>query len=238
MKPRKSSKHVAVVKKSKRPLGAVIPRKPRTSIQHVPKKSIAKNIEPSTELQQSLSLLKGVLESTIDGILVTDLDGRVIQSNQNFADLWNLTGESAKEWSFKKGAFHPIPGSPSLVAILDKVPDPELYVSRVNELYQKLEGTSFDLILLKDNRVFERFSHPLNIAGKMVGRVWSFRDVSERKLNEEKLKDQVLELQRWQKVTLGREGRIQELKQEVNQLLARLGEPVRYPSVESQEPDV
>lgn len=60
-------------------------------------------------------------------------------------------------------------------------------------------------------------------------------DVSERKRAEEKFKAQLEELQRWHSVTLDREDRVQELKREVNQLLVRLGEPIRYPSEEKEK---
>ena len=60
-------------------------------------------------------------------------------------------------------------------------------------------------------------------------------DITERKQVEDKLRVQLLELQRWYNVTTGREGRVLELKKEVNQLLARLGEPPRYSSVADEE---
>ena len=53
-------------------------------------------------------------------------------------------------------------------------------------------------------------------------------NITERKRAEEALNKQLEELQRWHSVTLGREDRIREIKQEVNELLARLGEPLRY----------
>jgi PAS domain S-box-containing protein len=65
------------------------------------------------------------------------------------------------------------------------------------------------------------------------------QDVTERKQAEEKIKQQLLELQRWHSVTLDREGRVMDLKQEVNGLLKRLGEPGRYSSngyVETETP--
>lgn len=60
-----------------------------------------------------------------------------------------------------------------------------------------------------------------------------FTDITERRRAEEKIRDQLNELQRWQDVMLGREGRIQELKCEVNELCRRSGEDARYPSQES-----
>jgi PAS domain S-box-containing protein len=60
--------------------------------------------------------------------------------------------------------------------------------------------------------------------------VQNFHDITDRKLAEEKSRHQMEELTRWQAVTLGREDRNRELKQEVNELLAMLGQPARYPS--------
>jgi PAS domain S-box-containing protein len=62
------------------------------------------------------------------------------------------------------------------------------------------------------------------------------RDITERKQTEEKTLRQLEELKRWQDVTLGREDRSRQLKREVNELLIRLGETIRYPSQESDEP--
>jgi len=58
-------------------------------------------------------------------------------------------------------------------------------------------------------------------------------DITENKQAEDKILNQVEELQRWQEVTLGREDRNIQLKQEVNELLIRLGETIRYPSLEA-----
>jgi PAS domain S-box-containing protein len=59
------------------------------------------------------------------------------------------------------------------------------------------------------------------------------QDITERKQAEQQLAAQLDELRRWYTATLGREGRVLELKHEVNELLRRLGEPVRYPSAEA-----
>jgi len=67
-----------------------------------------------------------------------------------------------------------------------------------------------------------------------IGVLGIFWDITERKRAEEKLKERLEELQRWHSVTLGREDRVQELKREVNELLVRLGESIRYPSQEAR----
>jgi len=56
------------------------------------------------------------------------------------------------------------------------------------------------------------------------------QDITQRKQAEMKQLEHIQELQRWQAATMGREGRVLELKREVNELLSKAGQPVRYPS--------
>ncbi|HTY39109.1 MAG TPA: PAS domain S-box protein [Bacteroidota bacterium] len=71
----------------------------------------------------------------------------------------------------------------------------------------------------------------LDELGNLKGYRGVDKDITDRILAEQKLQLQLVELQRWQAVTLGREGRVQELKEEVNMLLEKLGQPRRYASV-------
>ncbi|MFN7086357.1 MAG: cache domain-containing protein [Burkholderiales bacterium] len=67
-------------------------------------------------------------------------------------------------------------------------------------------------------------------AGRIIGTTSLGEDITERRLAEQKIREQLEELLRWQEVVLGREERVQQLKAEVNALLARQGEPARYNS--------
>jgi hypothetical protein len=116
--------------------------------------------------------------------------------------------------------------------VLDQLLDPEGFLAKVRASYQTPDKCFKDELAFKDGRVFERYSQPQRIGDTVVGRVWSFRDVTERRQAEAKLTAQLDELSRWHDALLGREGRVLEVKQEVNQLLARLGQPPRYASVE------
>jgi|GEM_PF-2355357 len=81
-------------------------------------------------------------------------------------------------------------------------------------------------VLANAHIVKDRDNRPLRIEGV-------FLDITELKRAEEKILRQLEELRRWQEVTLGREDRVRQLKTEVNQLLSRLGETIRYPSQDS-----
>ena len=64
---------------------------------------------------------------------------------------------------------------------------PDAFIKRFHEIVAKPDIESFDVLEFRDGRVFERYSTPQMIDGKPVGRVWSFRDVSDRKHAEDAL---------------------------------------------------
>src|SRR5881396_208298 len=123
------------------------------------------------ELRETLSLLNATFESTADGILVVDLAGRIVSFNRTFAELWRIPDSilEAKD------------SAQTLAFVLEQLADPAGFLSKIRELYARPDASSFDVLTFKDGRIYERFSQPQRIAGKSVGRVWSFRDVTESK---------------------------------------------------------
>ncbi|HEY8256360.1 MAG TPA: PAS domain S-box protein [Gemmatimonadales bacterium] len=122
-----------------------------------------------TELTQAVSMHRATLESTADGLLVVDRHGRTVSFNHRFLDLWRIPDEVAASGR----------DAEMLEFVLDQVSDPEAFVARVEQLYAAPEESSYDEIRFRDGRVFERYSQPQQIDGRAVGRVWSFRDVTE-----------------------------------------------------------
>jgi diguanylate cyclase (GGDEF)-like protein/PAS domain S-box-containing protein len=122
------------------------------------------------ELDATLSLLSATLDSTADGILVVDTEGSISQFNSQFSQMWRLPDKLLE--GRDDGA--------AVEFVLDQLVRPELFIAKVEELYAQPGAQSDDTLEFKDGRVFERHSRPQQVDGEIVGRVWSFRDVTDR----------------------------------------------------------
>ena len=135
---------------------------------------ITERREAQVEVGRTLSLLRATLESTADGILVVDLDGKILSFNQKLADMWGIPAE----------IFGCGDDQVAINAALSKLKYPDEFVAKVIELYKHPDEASYDVLELKDGRTFERYSQPQRINDVPVGRVWSFRDVTARRQAE------------------------------------------------------
>jgi diguanylate cyclase (GGDEF)-like protein/PAS domain S-box-containing protein len=131
--------------------------------------AFAERDRADSDVRSALSLLTATLDSTADGILVVDEAGRITQFNSRFTQMWRIPEEVLGHRD----------DSTALQFVLDQLVRPELFVAKVEELYAQPEAESDDTLRFKDGRVFERHSLPQRVDGAVVGRVWSFRDVTE-----------------------------------------------------------
>ncbi len=122
------------------------------------------------KLEESVSLLDATLESTADGILVVDLNGKPAGYNCNFVRMWHLPANIMESYEDRR----------ILAMVIEQLKNPEAFLKKVEALYKDPGAESFDVLEFKDGRIFERYSKPQRIRGKTVGRVWSFRDVTKR----------------------------------------------------------
>lgn len=130
------------------------------------------------ELERSLSLLQATIESTADGILAVDSQGKILTFNSKFAQMWQVP-----DFLLDSRSNNQILGFG-----INQLKYPETFLKRSQELSELPELESYDIIELKDGRIFERYSLPQRTGGKISGRVFSFRDVTERLRAEEALR--------------------------------------------------
>jgi diguanylate cyclase (GGDEF)-like protein/PAS domain S-box-containing protein len=131
-------------------------------------------------LKGTVSVLRSILESTADGLLVVDHAGRVVSYNQRYAQLWRVPAPILAEGR----------DDALLAHALDQLRHPEAFMARVRELYAHPEAEARDTVLFEDGRVFETYSAPQLLDGRPAGRVFSFRDVTERRRAEERIEYQ------------------------------------------------
>ena len=125
--------------------------------------------EATEELANALALMRAILEATADGILATDEQGRITNFNTKLVEMWRISPELIDQRDVRKFR----------ACLAQKVRDPEGYLARIAEI-EASSGKSFDLLELSDGRSFERYSDVILLEEKVVGRIWSFRDMSQR----------------------------------------------------------
>jgi PAS domain S-box-containing protein len=133
-------------------------------------RDITDQVRADEERSRSLSLLEATLESTADGILVVDTAGKIISYNRKFVEMWRIP----------EGIVASRDDDRAIAYVLDQLKAPDSFLKKIRDLYGHPESQSFDWLEFKDGRIFERYSQPQRVAGRTIGRVWSFRDVSDR----------------------------------------------------------
>jgi two-component system NtrC family sensor kinase len=120
------------------------------------------------------SLTRATLDSTADAILVVNVAGQIVIYNRRFSELWRIPGDILASGE----------DSRALAWGIDQLTSAESFLRRVRYLYRYPREVSFDELEFKDGRTVERYSRPQMLDGEVVGRVRSFRNVTEQRQAE------------------------------------------------------
>jgi diguanylate cyclase (GGDEF)-like protein len=115
-----------------------------------------------------INQLRAALEAAADGIMLVDREGRILNLNQRFATLWQIP--EAILWTQDAGKIFTLMG--------EAVSDPTTYRRRLSEIATHPALESADVIELRDGRVLERKSSPARDGEQVIGRVYSFSDIT------------------------------------------------------------
>jgi PAS domain S-box-containing protein len=134
-------------------------------------------IQAFDEIKKVNSILHATLDSIDEGILVVDRTGIINDLNRRFIKLWKIPEPLIADRDDKD----------LLSYIIVQVVQPEAFLKKVDYYYSHPELSGTDIVELKNGNKFERYTQPQRIDGQIVGRVWSFRDVTERMEADESL---------------------------------------------------
>ncbi|HAO11706.1 MAG TPA: PAS domain-containing sensor histidine kinase [Planktothrix sp. UBA8407] len=142
---------------------------------------ITERKQAQLEAERSISLLQATFDSTDAGILAVDRTGKVLNFNQKFVEMWQIPAT----------LFKPPHDQSALAFVLRQLKDPPRFITTVMQLSSEPHTPTYDVVEFKDGRIFELYSHPSQMGEKLVGRVWSFRDITQRKRVEKALQYRV-----------------------------------------------
>ncbi len=138
---------------------------------------LAERQRAEAQLEHLLSLLGAILESTTDGMLALDQDGRIVRFNQRFVEMWSIPDDIMAFWEHDKVVDH----------VLQQLQDPGSMVEKMEYLRRHPEVASNEILECLDGRIIERYSLPQTLGVNCVGRILSFRDITSRRRAEEAL---------------------------------------------------
>ncbi|PWF55306.1 PAS domain-containing sensor histidine kinase, partial [Massilia glaciei] len=160
--------------------------------------------DKTEQLAASLANMRATLESTTDAILAVDAGSRITAFNRRFVELLGVPPQAMEDADHARVC--------ALVSA--RFCDPDAYLRRVGQIEESAMADSFDELELADGRVLERFSQLQHAGAEGRGRVWSFRDISERRRAETALREESRALER-----LNRTGAMLASKLDVAELL-------------------
>ncbi|BAZ94788.1 uncharacterized protein FOKN1_2414 [Thiohalobacter thiocyanaticus] len=140
---------------------------------------ISRTVHLEQKARYQSSLLDAYLEESPDGILVVDADNHIKNWNRRFLEIWNIPADvmDARD------------GARALEIVRAQLRDPDEFVDRIRELYQRLDQEEKEhRIRMRDGRILERYSRGLrDREGTWWGRIWFYRDITEQERITEKL---------------------------------------------------
>jgi len=125
------------------------------------------------------SILEATLESTIDGILVINSNREITRTNKKFIELWEIPENIIQSKDSRK----------LFEFLSSNLINPDTFLNLVKELNNKTDKETLGTIELKDERIFEQYSMPQILDNEIIGRVWSFQDITDRIKAEKVLRE-------------------------------------------------
>jgi len=139
--------------------------------------STFERLQAENALKENQEFLSAIFESIAEGIIAINNDEHITRINERFIYMWRVQEEVVEKMDFES----------LLDSISEQLKDPKNFKQRIQDLKYNPKN-DFDMIFFKDGRIFEQYSCPITLERKIIGRLWSFRDVSEHQHAEQELR--------------------------------------------------
>ena len=175
-------------------------------------REVAERKSTEKALIESRATARALLDATQESLLLLDNEGMVLAANETAASRFQKTPEQLKGTN-----------------LFDLLPS-QVKKTRKPSFDKVLRsGTPTDFEDTRNGRIFHSIYFPIQTkTGDVTGVAIFAIDITERKRAEEKLHENIAELERFSKLAVGREDRMIELKKEINAMLRELGQPEKY----------
>ncbi|MEO6994223.1 MAG: ATP-binding protein, partial [Lacunisphaera sp.] len=131
------------------------------------------------ELAWRTALFEAQVDSSIDGIMVVDAQGKKILQNQRMSEIWGIPPEVAQDPNDAR----------QVTFVVSRVKFPKPFAEKIAYLYSHPEEISQDIVESVDGKILDRYSAPVrDRQGNYYGRIWAFRDITEQRHLEEQLR--------------------------------------------------
>ena len=143
---------------------------------------ITENKKLAEDAKQANSRLQSTLDAALEGVLAVDFDGNIVEYNRRFCEIWDLPYQQMREMSDEK----------AIGLALKQLKDPQQFVSRVEQLYGNAAAVKDDELEFVDGRIIARHTRPQWLEGEVIGRIWTFYDITETRRHEQ-IQEQLIE---------------------------------------------
>jgi PAS domain S-box-containing protein len=149
---------------------------------------VSDRLRIAEEREHSLSLLRATLESTAEGILVIDNDGRIVTYNRKFLEMWRLDEADVADGDATR----------AVACACAQLCDGPAFEADIRDLAAHPDAQAHDTLDFTDGRTYERYTQPQRIGDRIVGRVWTFRDITTARRAEDALRRRAEQAARFQ----------------------------------------
>ena len=140
--------------------------------------STFERLQAENALKENQEFLSATFEAIAEGIIAINNYEHITRLNERFIYMWHVQDEIVEKMDFEL----------LLDSISDQLKDPTSFKQKIQDLKNDSKN-DFDMIFFKDGRIFEQYSCPITLEGEIIGRLWSFRDVSEHQHAEQELRE-------------------------------------------------